>query len=73
MSPSNLREQLPIVKSLLKWFVKEDVYIDSFAFKLHHQVTSLIILIGFTFTVVENYLDAKVITCMGKEYNKYAQ
>ena len=73
MAP-NLKEQLPILKSLVKWFFKEGVVIDSLIFKLHHRATSFVILIGFVFTFVENYLDSKSILCYtNKEFSKYAQ
>ena len=72
--PSNLKDQLPVLKSLIKWFTKEGVIIDSLIFRIHHQATSFIILMGFVFTVVENYLDARSITChTNKDFNQYAK
>ena len=39
MAPS-IRDQLPILKALVKWFTKQDLVIDSLVFRLHHQVMS---------------------------------
>ena len=36
-----IRDQLPILKQLIKWFTKEGVIIDSLVFRLHHQVNIL--------------------------------
>jgi len=72
MAP-NLKDQLPILKSLLKWFTKEGAIIDSPVFRLHHQMSAYVILIGFVFTFIENYLDGKAITChTAKDFSKYA-
>ena len=102
-----IRDQLPILKQLIKWFTKEGVIIDSLVFRLHHQVnicrdvlfvlsclcletdhhslfyrspllfqaSSFVILIGFVFTVIENYLDSKSILCHNNSVSKasYAQ
>ena len=71
---TKLKDQLPILKSLVKWFFKEGVVVDSLMFKLHHQFSSFVILIGFVFTFIENYLDHKSIICHNtKEFSKYAQ
>jgi len=68
-----IRDQLPVIKQLMKWFTKEGVIIDSLIFKLHHQASAFVILIGFVFTVVENYLDHKSIQCWNQNsLNKYA-
>ena len=41
MAP-NLRDQLPIIKALAKWFTSgNSLVIDSLIFKLHHQVMAL--------------------------------
>ena len=38
MAP-NLRDQLPIIKALAKWFTSgNSLVIDSLIFRLHHQV-----------------------------------
>ena len=100
-----VRDQLPILRALIKYFTKEGVVIDSLVFRLHHQVnilqihlscvvslclerpssfivftplfqaSSFVILIGFVFTVIENYLDSKSILCHNNSVNKasYAQ
>jgi len=72
MAP-NLKDQLPILKTLYKWFTKDGVVIDSLVFRLHHQMSAYVILIGFVFTFIENYLDHKSITChTAKDFSKYA-
>ena len=40
MAPS-IKDQLPILKALVKWFTKQDLVIDSLVFRLHHQVKLL--------------------------------
>merc|ERR1711988_1337147 len=73
MGGPNLRDQLPVLKSVIKWFSKENIVTDSLVFRLHHQVTTFLILIGFVFTVIENYIDSKTITCYpGGQLAKYA-
>ena len=74
MERLNLRDQLPVLKSVVKWFSKESVVTDSLVFRLHHQVTTFLILIGFVFTVIENYIDSKTIPCHSSgQLPKYAQ
>ena len=46
--------------------------VDSPVFKLHHQATSFVIVLGFMVIVMENYLDTKAIICFNdsKPYSK---
>ena len=40
MAP-NLRDQLPIIKALVKWFSPgNSLVVDSLIFRLHHQVNN---------------------------------
>ena len=40
MAP-NIKDQLPILNRILKWFKKDDLEIESPLFKLHHQVITV--------------------------------
>ena len=63
MAPPNIKDQLPILTKIVKWFCNPGVIIDSPIFMLHHQATSFIIILGWIFIAVENYLDTKSIVC----------
>jgi len=65
---------LPIPNIALQKLVKRDeLIIDNLIFRLHHQVTFLLLLVGVVFIVGENYLDVKAIVCSdGDDYsNKF--
>ena len=64
MTPTVLN-RLPIVGNLLKWFKDDEVTIDNPLFKLHHQVSTFVIMFGFLFIFLENHLDGKAIICQG--------
>eukprot|EP00092_Neocalanus_flemingeri_P018947 GFUD01020527.1.p1 GENE.GFUD01020527.1~~GFUD01020527.1.p1 ORF type:complete len:460 (+),score=47.04 GFUD01020527.1:248-1627(+) len=73
MAP-NIKDQLPIINRVLKWFTKDGLVIESPLFKLHHQMSTFIIMIGFIFISVENYLDTKAILChTGAQFSAYAK
>jgi len=73
MAP-NIKDQLPIINRVLKWFKKDCLVIESALFKLHHQMSTFIIMIGFIFISVENYLDTKAILChTGAQFSAYAK
>merc|ERR1711994_68831 len=55
---------LPVVGSLQKWFTKKDnVVIDNLLFRVHHQLSFFVLMVGLTFIFVENYFDGKAIQC----------
>jgi len=73
MAP-NIKDQLPIINRVIKWFKREGLVIDSPLFRLHHQASTFMIMIGFIFISVENYLDTKAILCQtGKDFSAYAK
>jgi len=73
MAP-NIKDQLPIINRVIKWFNKSGQVIDSRLFQLHHQASTFIIMIGFIFISVENYLDTKAILChTGAQFSAYAK
>jgi len=61
--PANFRDQLPVLKQIWAYFKKDGLIIDSTLFRLHHQMSCLVIGVGFIFISVENYLDTKAILC----------
>ena len=61
--PPSFKDSLPILKQVSTYFRRDGLVIDSPLFRLHHQVSALIIGIGFIFISVENYLDTKAILC----------
>jgi len=73
MAP-NIKDQLPIINRVIKWFKRDGLVIDSPLFRLHHQASTFMIMIGFIFISVENYLDTKAILCQtGKDFSAYAK
>merc|ERR1712165_444129 len=59
---------LPVVGSLQKWFTKKDnVVIDNLLFRVHHQLSFFVLMVGLTFIFVENYFDGKAIQCKGAD------
>jgi len=70
MAPPGIKDKLPILNQLIRWFLDPGVVADSPVFKLHHQATSFIIILGFLFVAVENYLDTKAIICLN-EFKPY--
>jgi len=70
MAPPGIKDKLPLLNQLIKWFLDPGVVADSPVFKLHHQATSFIIILGFLFVAVENYLDTKAIICLN-EFKPY--
>ena len=63
MAPPNIKDQLPLLNKVVRWFHQQGLIIDSPIFRLHHQATSFILMLGFLFISVENYLDTKSIVC----------
>ena len=63
MAPLGIRDRLPLLGQLIKWFLDQGIEVDSPLFKLHHQASSFIIMLGFLFIAVENYLDKQAIIC----------
>jgi len=73
MAP-NIKDQLPIINRVIKWFKRDGIVIDSPLFRLHHQASTFMIMIGFIFISVENYLDTKAILChTGAQFSAYAK
>ena len=86
MAPPGIKDKLPLLNQLIRWFLDPGVVADSPVFKLHHQVlmficlqlpstslvqaTSFLIILGFLFVAVENYLDTKAIICLN-EFKPY--
>jgi len=68
--PPAVVQNLPVFRSLLKWFKGDELVIDNYLFKLHHQASTFVIMFGFVFIFIENYLDGKSIICQGGD--KYA-
>ena len=62
MAP-NIKDQLPILKQIIQYFKKDGILLDSPLFRLHNQMSCMVIGIGFIFISVENYLDTKAIVC----------
>ena len=67
---------------------KDEVKIDNFLFKVHHQVclskcihtiifslqvNFIILLVGLAFTFAENYIDGDVIECVGEGVSAYTK
>eukprot|EP00092_Neocalanus_flemingeri_P034434 GFUD01037443.1.p1 GENE.GFUD01037443.1~~GFUD01037443.1.p1 ORF type:complete len:364 (+),score=108.25 GFUD01037443.1:52-1143(+) len=50
---------------LKKLFRRDEVHLDNWLFKLHHQVNFFVILVGVLFIFGENYLNGKAIVCLG--------
>ena len=72
MAPLSVKDRLPL-QVLLRWFLPgPGVEVDSPVFKLHHQATSFVIVLGFMIIAMENYLDTKAIICFNdsKPYPK---
>lgn len=63
MAPLGIRDRLPLLSQLIKWFMDQGIEVDSPLFKLHHQASSVLIMLGFLFIAVENYLDKQAIIC----------
>ena len=63
MAPPNIKDQLPLLNKVVRWFHQQGLVIDSPIFRLHHQATSFLLMLGFLFISVENYLDTKSIVC----------
>ena len=73
MAP-NIKDQLPILKQIIQYFKKDGIILDSPLFKLHNQMSCMVIGIGFIFISVENYLDTKAILChSGQQFHAYAK
>jgi len=73
MAP-NIKDQLPILNKILQFFKRDGLMIDSPLFRLHHQMSTVIIMLGFIFISVENYLDTKAILChTGAQFSAYAK
>ena len=73
MAPPSFRDTLPVITKIGRWFQKQGYRIDSPLFKLHHQVTSLILVIGWCFISFETFLDQKSIVCHKENMNAYAK
>ena len=70
MAPQAIRKP-PFVNHLLNWFKRDEPSTDNHLFRLHHQYTTFIIMFGFLFIFIENYLDGRAITCQGgDQYTK---
>ena len=73
MAPyGGLANSLPVLNKLFQWFMTDHLKIEGGLFRLHHKATSLLILIGFIFISIENYLDTKSIVCFNNN-NPYAK
>lgn len=49
--------------SLKRLTKKDDIVIDDFVFRLHHQFNFFVVGLGVLFIFAENYLDGRAITC----------
>ena len=72
MAPPYL-DQLPVLRKLFRWFKGEGVKIDSPLFRLHHQLNTLVILIGFIYISVENHLDESILCQSPPSISAYAK
>jgi len=55
---------LPVVGNIQKWFTKkDDVVIDNLLFRVHHQLSFFVLMVGLSFIFVENHFDGKAIQC----------
>merc|ERR1712038_978324 len=55
---------LPVVVNIQKWFTKkDDVVIDNRLFRVHHQLSFFVLMVGLAFIFVENHFDGKAIQC----------
>ena len=73
MPPNTIVDKLPIITKVVKWFRGDQTEIDGPLFKLHYQVSTFIIMVGFIFVFVENHLDVKAILCQtGQQFTPYA-
>merc|ERR1719510_2131958 len=53
-----------VVGNIQKWFTKkDDVVIDNLLFRVHHQLSFFVLMVGLTFIFVENHFDGKAIQC----------
>merc|ERR1712038_882177 len=63
---------LPVVGSIQKWFTKKDnVVIDNLLFRVHHQLSFFVLMVGLIFVFVENYFDGKAIQCKGEKWDDF--
>ena len=73
MAPPNIKDSLPVIQKIGKWFQKQGYTIDSPIFRLHHQATSFILILGFVFVTYENFLDSKAILCHQKDITAFSK
>eukprot|EP00092_Neocalanus_flemingeri_P029907 GFUD01032472.1.p1 GENE.GFUD01032472.1~~GFUD01032472.1.p1 ORF type:complete len:376 (+),score=66.60 GFUD01032472.1:58-1185(+) len=66
MAPA-IVNRLPIVSNLLNWFKGDEVTIDNYLFRIHHQASTFVIMIGILFIFLENHLDGQAIICQGAD------
>lgn len=66
-------DQLPVLKKVYKWFKGDGLNIDSPLFKLHHHVSTLVLVIGFIYISVENHLDESILCQSPPSISQYAK
>jgi len=64
MAPA-VMQRLPIISNLLKWFKGDELVIDNYLFRIHHQASTFVIMFGLLFIFLENHLDGRAIVCQG--------
>lgn len=60
-----MMSQLPVFNNFLRWFKRDELIVDNLLFRLHHQVTTAILMFGLLFIFFENHLDGRAINCRG--------
>jgi len=64
LSAHHSMSALPVVGNLQKWFTKKDnVIIDNPLFRVHHQLSFFVLMVGLAFIFIENNFDGKAIEC----------
>jgi len=64
MAPA-VMQRMPIISNLMKWFKGDDLIIDNYLFRIHHQASTFVIMFGLLFIFLENHLDGRAIVCQG--------
>ena len=73
MAPyGGLANSLPVLNKIFQWFMVDHLRIEGGLFRLHQKGTSLIVLIGFIFISIENFVDTRSILCLNNN-NAYAK
>ena len=53
MAPLSITDRLPLLSQLIKWFMDQGLEGDSLLLKLHHQASSVLLMLDFLFIAVE--------------------